>query len=105
MNPALSDPGLGVFALIGLLALALGCLWWLKARRGFAGDGPIRLVAMRSLGGKRLLALVEVESERFLLGMTDDNITCLGRLDELATEGGVAAPALRELPRAFGERA
>lgn len=102
MNPGAADPGLGAFALIGLLALVLGLLWWLKTRRGFAGEGPIRLVAMRSLGGKRLLALVEVESERFLLGMTDESIQCLGRLDDV----GANAPAtLHELPRAFGERA
>lgn len=101
MNPDLAtDGGFGVFAVIGLLALALGVLWWVKARPGMGGEGPIRLVAMRPLGGKRLVALVEVESERFLLGMTDDNITCLGRLEAPAAPAG----ALRELARAGGER-
>jgi flagellar biogenesis protein FliO len=103
MNPSLApDAGLGVFAVIGLLALALGVLWWIKARPGIGGEGPIRLVAMRPLGGKRLLALVEVESERFLLGLTDESITCLGRLSEAAA---ASAPALRDLARAGGERA
>jgi flagellar biogenesis protein FliO len=102
MNPDLAaDGGLGVFAVVGLLALALGLLWWLKARPGIGGEGPIRLVAMRPLGGKRLVALVEVESERFLLGLTDENITCLGRL----SEAPAAPAAVRELPRAGGERA
>lgn len=102
MNPGTADPGLGALALIGLFALAAGFLWWLKVRPRLGVEGPIRLVATRSLGGKRLLALVEVESERFLLGMTDERITCLGRLDEV-TAGAPAA--LRDLPRALGDRA
>jgi flagellar biogenesis protein FliO len=102
MNPgAAPDAGLGVFAVIGLVALLLGLLWWLKARPGVGGEGAIRLLAMRPLGGKRLLALVEVEHERFLLGLTDESITCLGRL----AEADAAAPALREVARAAGERA
>jgi flagellar biogenesis protein FliO len=100
MNPGSADPGLGVFAVVGILALLLGLLWWLKARPGVGGEGAIRLVAMRPLGGKRLLALVEVERERFLLGLTDENITCLGRLADAET----AAPQVRELARAAGER-
>jgi flagellar biogenesis protein FliO len=104
MNPATADSGLGVFAVIGILALLLGLLWWLKARPGLGGEGAIRLVAMRPLGGKRLVALVEVESERFLLGLTDESITCLGRLAGAPAEASQPRE-IRELPRAAGERA
>ena len=76
------EPGwTGVVVLVLLGVLAAGLLWWGKRRVGSTGDGPIRLVSIRSLGGKRLLALVEVEQERFLLGMTDERIACLGRLE------------------------
>ena len=102
MNPALdADGGLGVFAILGLVFLALGVLWWIKARPGIGGEGPIRLLAMRPLGGKRLVALIEVESERFLLGLTDESITCLGRL----SEAQATPPVVRELARVGGERA
>jgi flagellar biogenesis protein FliO len=103
MSPVTADAGLGVFAVIGCLALLLGLLWWVRARPGVGGDGAIRLVAMRGLGGKRLLALVEIERERFLLGLTDESITCLGRL----AEAPAAVPEhgeRRERARAAGER-
>jgi flagellar biogenesis protein FliO len=74
-----------VFAVVGLIALVgWAGLWWMR-RHGFTSEGPIRVVATRSLGGKRLLALVEIEGGRFLLGMTDEQIACLARLDTPAT--------------------
>lgn len=79
---------LAAFALIALLGAAL---WWLRGRGAAAGSGAIRLIANQSLGGKRLLALVEVGSERFLLGMTDEHIACLGRL--AGSADGVAESA------------
>jgi len=93
-----SSPALGMtgLAVIGVCAV-LGCLalWWAR-RRGGAAEGPIRLLSVRSLGGKRLLALVEVEQERFLLGLTDERIACLGRLE-------VRREASRLRPAAGGE--
>ncbi len=77
--PDLDMTGFGVVAIL-LLAAGLA-VWWWRVRPGTASGGPIRLVALRPLGGKRMLALVEVEEERFLLGMTDAQISCLGRLD------------------------
>jgi flagellar biogenesis protein FliO len=76
-----TDASLAVFALIALLALAaLAATRWVRGRVARGDEGAIRLVAVRSLGGKRMLAVVEVEKERFLLGMTDERIACLGRV-------------------------
>ncbi len=84
MTAAAPDLGAGAVAAAGLvLVLAALAHWWLRGRSAPA-DGGIRLVASRSLGGKRLLALVEVEDQRFLLGLTDERITCLGRLEPVA---------------------
>jgi flagellar biogenesis protein FliO len=85
MNPGPPEVDLSVFAVIGALALLAGAgVWWLRSRKGAVAESAIQLVALRSLGGKRLLALVEVEQERFLLGLTDESISCLGRLDAQA---------------------
>ncbi|HZR84498.1 MAG TPA: flagellar biosynthetic protein FliO [Candidatus Binatia bacterium] len=92
-----SDGVIAAIAAIGLLLLAaLAAVRWLRGRVAGKDDGGIRLVSVRSLGGKRLLALVEVEDERFLLGMTDDRIACLGRL----APAREPAPALRSVARA-----
>ena len=80
--------GVAAFAAVGVLLVALGVVqWWLR-RHGGAGPGPIRVVATCGLGGKRSLALVEVEEARFLLGLTDDGIACLGRLGDAAAAAG-----------------
>jgi flagellar biogenesis protein FliO len=80
MTPeAFPDVSFALFAGVGLvLAVAGVAAWWLRARSTGEVEGVIRLVSVRPLGGKRLLALVEVEKQHFLLGMTDERISCLG---------------------------
>jgi flagellar biosynthesis protein FliP len=84
-----------VVAVIGIAGYGLHAL----RTRGLGGaDAAIRLIASRALGTKRALALVEVEGARFLLGLTDERITCLGRLDdarEPAQDRQDAPPARR----------
>lgn len=71
-----------IAAVVLLAALATLAHWWLKGRGLITGAAnPIRVVATRSLGGKRAIAIVEVEHHRFLLGLTDDTVSCLSRLD------------------------
>ncbi len=87
--PAFADLSLTPFVTVGLIAVAAGAMLWWQRQRGSAGaDDPIRLVATRGLGGKRLLALVEVDHERFLLGLTEGTVTCLGRLESSPDAGG-----------------
>jgi len=81
ITDATSDAQFSVVALIALVGLVVaGLLWWQRSRGALAGNDAIRLVSVRGLGGKRLLALVEVERERFLLGLTDESIACLARV-------------------------
>lgn len=96
------------FLAVGVVSIVAGALlWWQRRRGGARPDDVIRLVATRALGGKRLVALVEVERERFLLGLTDDAVTCLGRLAPLAAPADAddgAAPGLRADAGGSGRR-
>ncbi len=86
MNPAtpVGPPEIAWPAIAAVVLLTVGATlvhWWLK-RRGLVPStvNPIKVVAMRSLGGKRSVAVVEVESQRFLLGLTDESVSCLSQL-------------------------
>ena len=81
MAESASDAQFSTIALIALVALLVAALvWWQRSRGTLGGGDAIRLVAVRGMGGKRLLALVEVEQERFLLGLTEERIDCLARV-------------------------
>lgn len=83
ITEAASDGTFSAVALVALMALVVAALaWWQRSRGAIGGGDAIRLVAVRGMGGKRLLALVEVEHERFLLGLTDERIDCLARVGE-----------------------
>jgi len=90
MNPV-GPPEIGAGAVAAVaLVIVVGLLanWWLRGRSAVVGGGSvIRVVATRSLGGKRAVAVVEVERERFLLGLTDDLVSCLSRLERPASGG------------------
>ncbi len=94
--PEIAWPAIAAVALVTVGATLIH--WWLKGRGLLPSPtNPIRIVAMRSLGGKKSIAVVEVERERFLLGMTDEAVALLSRLpnDATATASGtvVAFPA------------
>jgi flagellar biogenesis protein FliO len=98
MNP-LTPPGPpeiawpAIAAVVLLTAAATLVHWWLKGRGLIpSAANPIKVVAMRSLGGKRSVAIVEVESQRFLLGLTDEAVSCLSALPSEAK--ALAASAL-----------
>ena len=78
-----------IAAVLLLTALVTLVHWWLKGRGLIpSSTNPIKLVATRSLGGKRSVAIVEVEKERFLLGLTDEAISCLATLPSEAKATG-----------------
>ena len=81
MNPAPEIAWPALLAVVLLTALATLVHWWLKGRGLLpTGANPIKVVAMRSLGGKRSVAIVEVEAQRFLLGLTDEAVSLLSPL-------------------------
>lgn len=71
-----------IAAVVLLTAVGLAAHWYLR-RRGLIAPStnPIKVIATRSLGTKRAVAIVEVESQRFLLGLTDDAISFLSNLN------------------------
>ncbi len=82
MPPSSPDLALTPFVAVGVLGIVAAALvWWQRRGTGVRADDVIRLIATRGLGAKRLLAVVDVEGARFLLGLTDESVTCLGRLD------------------------
>ncbi len=78
-SPDIAWPAVAAVVLVTAVASAMH--WWLK-HRGLlpAAVNPIKVVAMRSLGGKKSVAVVEVETQRFLLGLTDEAISFLSAL-------------------------
>ena len=84
-----------IAAVVLLAALAALAHWWLKGRGLIpSAANPIKVVATRSLGAKRAVAIVEVDNERFLLGLTDDTVSCLSRLEASASSAPHAVPSL-----------
>lgn len=61
-----------------LAVLGVGALW--TQRRRPPAAHAIRLVSSRALGGKRFLAVVEVDGQRLLLGVSDAQVTLVTRL-------------------------
>jgi len=87
MPSAPPDLSLTPFLAVGLVAILAGAaVWWQRRRTGAGTSELIRLIATRALGGKRLLAVVEVDHERFLLGLTEDSVTCVGRLASTSSD-------------------
>jgi flagellar biogenesis protein FliO len=78
--PEIAWPALTAVALVTVLGLAAH--WWLRRNGLVAGtNNPIKLIATRSMGAKRALAIVEVGTERFLVGLTDERISLVSNLE------------------------
>jgi flagellar biogenesis protein FliO len=70
-----------IAAVLLLTAAALAIHIWLKRRGVLPGaNNPIKVIATKSLGAKRAVAVVEIESERFLLALGDDAVSLLSTL-------------------------
>ncbi|MCC6850368.1 MAG: flagellar biosynthetic protein FliO [Deltaproteobacteria bacterium] len=87
-----------IAAVAALTVVATVALWWLRGRGLLpAAAHPIRVVAMRSLGGRKSVAVVEVEDQRFLLGLSDEAVSLLSPLPSEAKASGGGAVAARSL--------
>ncbi len=93
--PEVAWPAIAAVVVLTLAATVIH--WWLKGRGLLpTATNPIKVVAMKSLGGKRSVAVVEVETQRFLLGLTDEAVRCLAALPSEAK--GSSASAVVALP-------
>ena len=93
ITEAASDGTFSTVVLVALMVLVVAALaWWQRSRGAIGGGDAIRLVAVRGMGGKRLLALGDGARARFLLGRTDARIDCLARVGERdSAQANVAA--------------
>jgi flagellar protein FliO/FliZ len=72
-------------SLILILAMIFGLFYFLKKARGgtFAfAKNPLRLVSLLNLGPRRSVALVEVNQQWLVLGVTADRITLLDKMPQ-----------------------
>ncbi|MFC4293090.1 flagellar biosynthetic protein FliO [Sphingorhabdus arenilitoris] len=79
-----------IIALALVIALAWGAIWLLKKlqdrQMGLAdqgdGRGNIRFVRALPLGQRERVAIIEIDGERFLIGITAGNISLLAHWDQ-----------------------
>ena len=74
-----------VALVVPLLAVvfALAALWWMLRRYNTRGGaaGPLRIVQVLGVGPRERVLVVEHDSRRFLLGVTQSTISLLADLD------------------------
>ena len=92
----IKTPDLSLLDLMGKLALGLGgfliLYYFLRRRRDRNIEGSMRSIGFLPLGGRERVVLLEVEGERFLLGVSEGRINLLTRFHK----GGVMASLRRE---------
>lgn len=100
---ALPSVILSLVAVLGVLALALLVGRWMQ-RRGrlprtaflSRGEGQgIRLVSARALGWQNTLHLLEVDGQRFLVGVSRSGVTALGNWQSPVAEAPPGSPEIR----------
>ena len=83
--------------LFGVLLVFLGALlWWLRRRKdSYPNAESIDVVAVKNLGGRHRLALIEACGDRLLIASSDKDVQLLGKV---GASGGLPsfAEALRE---------
>jgi flagellar protein FliO/FliZ len=81
-----------------VVVIALAALWWMARRYGTRGSaaGPLRIVQVLGVGPRERVLVVEHDSRRFLLGVTQSTISLLADLDaeHAATDGRRATSSL-----------
>ena len=82
MNALPSEDAVAGLAALGLLLTlaVLGLLWW-RARRAPQSACGIDLLAVRGLGGRRMVALLGVGNERFLVGLGEGAVSLISKLE------------------------
>jgi flagellar biosynthetic protein FliO len=90
--PVAPPSGLRAFgSLILVLGIAGVSLWALKkygrGRLPGGGGGRLRIEETLALGDRRFVSILDVEGERFLLGLTPQGLALIARLDP-ADRGG-----------------
>jgi flagellar protein FliO/FliZ len=94
-GPSLLGSALKMVAALAVI-IGLLLLFYALSRKGFGifpkqKGGLIRVLETRPLGGRKFLCVVRVRGEELLLGLSNDRIECLSKLqpgDDFATALG-----------------
>jgi flagellar biosynthetic protein FliO len=103
------------FKMIAALALVISLLWLtlyfmkrsnLRRSNLFGGRDMIRVLATRPLGPRKFIALVEVAGTVLTLGVTDEKIACLDKMEASAFHAalGSSTPASPSGEEGFAKR-
>jgi flagellar protein FliO/FliZ len=81
---------LSLGAIVGVLLLVRH---WAQRGRGIGGGAGVRVVARTALTRSSVVAVVETDGRRFLIGAGDQGIRLLGELEPDGTDEALAAHA------------
>lgn len=85
-SASLSAAASTISSLLAILFVLAGAAFLLRRLRarlpggGVKAQGAISIIATRPLGGQHSLMIAEVEGSRFLIGLSRDGMTAIGRL-------------------------
>lgn len=107
-NPLALDPMASAGKVVVFLVLIIGLillLAWLSGKTrnlplaGFAAsDAPLKTIATLPLSMKEKIAVIQVGDKQLVVGITQQQITCLAELDEpLPVKNPTQSPAFSEL--------
>lgn len=107
-NPLALDPMASAGKVVVFLVLIIGLillLAWLSGKSrnfplaGFsASDAPLKTIATLPLSMKEKIAVIQVGDKQLVVGITQQQITCLAELDEpLPMNNPTQSPAFSEL--------
>lgn len=71
----------GLLVVLGIILLLYGLLRKKFSLLSAPAGSHIKITEIKALGSRKMLCLVEVKGEEFLLGITGDNITHLAKLN------------------------
>jgi flagellar protein FliO/FliZ len=85
-----SDFWLAGLKTLAMLSIVLGCLIlvlflvkrFFYKRNGVGQDRIIKVLTSHHVSPKGRIALIDVAGEKLLIGITSENITCLGKIEQ-----------------------
>ncbi|GAL06914.1 flagellar biosynthetic protein FliO [Photobacterium aphoticum] len=81
-------------SLMFVVILIIGLAWLIKRMKWTgiqSGPSPLRIVRQLSVGQRERIVLLQVGDEQMLVGVTQQNISLLSKLDQpLPTEAGLS---------------
>ena len=87
MNPSSPDLWIASLKTLGMLSIVLSFVilffFLIKklSHRNIYGQSEIKIISSSYIGPRKQIILIDVMNEKFVLGVTSEKITCLGKID------------------------